>query len=199
MRRWWVIVAALALGGCSSLPDPGKVALSAPMPLPARARVLIDISQSDLDRKFSYDLNTVTRQQTDIKEGAALEQAAAGLLGQAFLATGLNQAAPRPDVVAHISGTEEFDHVADTFHVKCGIDAARADGIPLGHFYGAYKSPPVLSIEASLPRVYALCLKGPVEAMLRSAEWTRFAAAGFPPLDTAAVDGYLRSQGYVIR
>lgn len=201
MRRWGIAAAlTVALGGCGpSLPDPGAIHLSAPLALPQRARVMIDIAPPDLDRKFSYKLNTVSRQTTDIGDGAAMAQAASGLLGHAFAATSVNQASPSPEVVARITGTAVFDRVGGTFRVECGLDAARADGIPFGHFYNVYKSPPVLSLEDNLPRVYAQCLKGPVEDMLRSPEFTTFAAAGFPALDPATVAGYLRSQGYAVR
>ena len=201
MRRWVnTAMLALALGGCAAnLPDPGQVKLAVPAALPLRARVLVDIAQSDLDRKLSYQLNQVSRQDTDIKEGLALEQAAVGLLGQVFAATAVNQPSPRPDVIARITGTAVYNRVAGTFRVICGIDANRVDGIPLGHFYNAYTSEPVLSLEGSLPRVYAQCLKGPVEDLLRAPAFTRLAAAGFPPPDPAAATGYLRSQGYVVR
>ncbi len=201
MRRWMgAAVLTLVVGGCAAgLPDPGEVRLSAAMALPVRARVLVDVAQSDLDRKFTYDINAISPQDTGLKDGVAMQQAAVGLLGHAFAAVTANQPSPRPDVVARVTGTAVFNQVAGTFHVVCGIDAVRADGIPLGHFYATYKSQPVMSLEASLPRVYAQCLKGPVEDLLRSPEFTRLAAAGFPAPDPAVVDGYLRSQGYMVR
>jgi hypothetical protein len=201
MRRWVKAAALiLALGGCTGgLPEPREIPLAAPTALPAKARVLIHIAQSDLERKFSYQLNSISRQETDIDEGAALQQAAVGLLGRAFAATAVNQVTPRPDVVVRVSGTEVYARVDGTFRVSCGIDAARADGIPLGHFYSAYKSPAAMSLEAALPRVYAQCLKGPVEDLLRSPEFAQLAAAGFPAPDPAVSDGYLRSQGFVVR
>lgn len=200
MRRGAMAAALmLALGGCAlGLPDPGEIRLAAPVALPAGARVMVDIAQGDLDRKFSYRINDSGQQDTDIQEGAALEQAAMGLLGRAFTAAAVNRTTPRPDVVARVTGTAQY-RSDGTFRVVCGLDAARGDGIPLGHYYNAYTSPPVLGLETGLRRVYAQCLKGPVEDMLRSPEFARLAAAGFPAPDPAATDAYLRSQGFVVR
>lgn len=200
MRRWVVgVAAALGLGGCTtSLPEPAQIPLAAPTALPMKAQVLLHVSQGDLERAFSYKLNSVSRQETDIHDGQIMAQAAHDMLAHAFAGVAVNQPYPLPDLVVTVSGTALFDRTSGSFRVTCALDANRADGMPVAHGYNVYSSPTALGFETSMRRFYGQCLKGPIEELLRSPALARLAAAGLPAADQAAAEGYLRIQGFPI-
>lgn len=199
----WMMVAALGivLSGCAQPPRPEQVTLAAPpgLTLPTSGRAMVYIAQSDLDRKFSYDLNRVSKEETDIPEGQALASASRAVLGKAFAQVATNDPRIQPDVIARVGGTAVYDRIGGTFKVKCEVDSYRADGDPIGHFFNVYKSAPVLSFGESLPRLYAQCLKPAVEEMMRSPSMLAMVRAGFPRPDPAAADAYLRSQGFTVQ
>ena len=200
-RRMVVMVVAALLAGCGGgPPKPETLTLAAPdgarLPLPARAMVFV--AQSDLERTLTYDINQVSQQTTDIRDGEAMEQAARALVSKAFATTATNQPTLRPHVVLRVTGKAVWNYRASEFKVTCEISATDGIGALIGRFPGAYRSEPVLSLESSLAPVYAQCLREPLEHLLRTPEIAEMSRAGFPDPDLAATNAYLRSQGFVI-
>ncbi|MDA8230675.1 MAG: hypothetical protein M0006_04995 [Magnetospirillum sp.] len=201
MARWIVAVAVgVALSACAQIPRPEDVALTSPpgMALPVKGRLMVYISDQDLARKFSYNINPISKEETGISDGQALDRAARGVLGKAFAVVATNDPGIRPDVVARITGKAVWDRDDGSFKVTCELDAHRADGDAIGYFFSVIKSAPVMSFAEALPRVYAQCLKPPTEELMRSPAMAAMVRAGFPPLDPAAVRSYLRSQGFAM-
>jgi hypothetical protein len=200
MRRTMTAMGLAALvAACGTLPPPQAVPVTPPpgLSLPVPGTALILISDQDMDRLFSYDLNRITREKTDYKEGEAMALAARDVMAHAFAQVAVNDPDFRPNVIARIGGQADWSQGAATFTVSCHLDATDATGIPIGHFYNTYHSPALASMTASLPRVYAQCLRGPVQDLMASAPVEAQARAGFPAANPVAVDAYLRSQGLV--
>lgn len=202
MARWMLAAAfVLGLAGCgASLPKPDEIAPTAPagLALPLKARVMLFVAQADLERKLAYDVNLVSVEVTDIKEGEALAQAAQALLAKAFATVATNQPSIRPQVVARVTGKAVWDRKESTFRINCEIFATDAGGGLIGRYFDIYRSPSVLSLESSLAPAFGQCLKRPLDEFLRSPGLAELARAGFPEPVPAVGNAYLRSQGFVI-
>jgi len=202
--RHWMIGAALAvmLAGCgATLPKSAEVPLATPpgLALPLKGRALLYVADVDLKRKFAYDLNRISREETDIPDGVLLQGAARDLLSKGFATVTSNEPLPLPHVVVRVGGVAAWNRVEGSYRVTCSVDAYESDGIPIGSFLNLFKSTPLHGFEEALPRLYAQCLRQPMEDMLRSPAIAALAKAGFPEPNPVKTDAYLRSQGFVIR
>jgi hypothetical protein len=193
---------ALGLAGCgATLPTPAEVPLAAPpgLTLPVKGRAMLYVAESDLKRKFGYDLNRISREETDIKDGQLLQSAGRELLSKAFATVTSNQPLPRPHVMVRVTGAANWNRVDGSYKVTCGVNALESDGIPIGSWLNVFKATPIHTFESALPRLYAQCLRQPMEDMMRSPVIAEMARTGFPEPDPVKVDPYLRSQGFIIR
>ncbi len=198
------VVLCLLLTGClvgADLPQPDQLTVTAPpgASLPLRGRVLLVVTQSDKDRLLSYEINRVSREETKIHEGEAMERAALALFGKAFAHGAANRPDIRPHIIARISGKATWNRMDSTYKIMCAIDANTSEGYPIGSFIKSYQSPSVLNLDSSLSPAYGQCLKLALDDMLQAPGLTQMIQAGFPEPDPEKTAGYLRSQGFVIR
>ena len=201
MTRWMMAATlGLALAGCANLPQPESFTPTAPAgaALPLKARALVVIATDDLGRKLSYDGNHQNVDTTDIGDGLALERAARALASKAFATVATNKPAIRPQLLLRVTGKAVWNYRDSSFKVTCEIFATDGVGTPIGHFPGAYRSPPVIDMESSLTPIYGQCLRNPLNELLRAQGLADMIRTGFPEPDVAATNAYLRSQGFVI-
>jgi len=198
MSRYAGIIAlSVLLSGCGlSLPAPEAVRLD-PVPgvsPPLPARVMVYAGQGDLDRKLVLQVTRLQSEDSNVKDGTALAQAARAVLSQAFARVEINDVAIRPQIVVRLYGQGLWSKPNTRLRVGCGIDVFTADGFPIGNFgnrfdlhSGEYDSP--------LASAYAQCLKRPVEQLLASPALARLAASGFRDPSPVAVERWMQTLG----
>jgi hypothetical protein len=203
MRRISVLAgmmaATAALAGCAS-PGTGRTALTPPpgLGLPLDGRVLVQMSQPDLDRKLVMDADSRDPVTTDIVEGRALDRAAEVVLGRAFRTVATNRPTLDAPIVARITGKARYVSSQAKLSVTCVVDAVKADGTTIGYFFNTYRSALIFGMSDALPGAFEACLNRPVQQLIDAPAVRALAAAGFPAPDRVAADAYLRSQGFVV-
>ena len=202
MKQWLMGAMVLAVSACgATLPQPEDVKVSAPsgMNLPVKGRAMVMLAEADLNRTFSYSLNRIGSEQTQIPEGKAMDRALHGVMGRAFSSVTTNDPALRPHVIARASGKAIWNRIDGTYRVHCEIMAYEGDGIPIGRFANAFSAKPLDTFESALAPLYTQCFKQPVEEMMASPALARMSAAGFPEPNQAASTAYLQAQGFAVR
>ncbi len=201
VRSGAMVALGLALlAGCAMLPPPDRVDL-APVPgvaLPYKARVMIYAGRSELDRKLLIQMSRFQTEESEVKDGEALARSARVVLAKGFQQVEINDPTIRPQLVVKLIGKGTWNRQDAKIKVGCALDVWTADGIPLGSFPNRYDSPES-DYRYDLDAAYALCLKKPVEDLLRSPGLATLAGAGFKDPPVAAADAWIRTLGPIPR
>lgn len=193
-----MVLVTATLAGCllPQLPPPETVQL-APVPgvaLPFKARVMVFVGESDINRNFSIQLTRFQSEETKIKDGLALAKAARTVLAKGFEQVEVNDPAIRPQIVVKLAGKGSWTRQDGMMKVSCALDAWTADGIPLGYFGARYDAERT-DYREELEAAYGQCLKKSVDELLRSSTLARLAGAGFRDPPAPAVEAWIRTLG----
>ena len=190
--------AAILLAGCAAKQDL-KIAVPG-VALPTAGRVMLLVSQTELERPFEYNLNQVTKETTDISDGKAMADSAQAILTQVFRQVEVNKPEIHPHFVIRPQGVAKWDRAGGRYHVTCRLDAYNGSGDPIGIFAAAAVPPPRLGdFKETLPQAYADCLKDAAQKFAAAPEFKALADAGFPDPNPAAQRSYLRALGFTVR
>ena len=194
-----LVLAVALLVGCSGKQDLAVVAPQG-IALPSAGRVLLVVPAADLERLFTYDLNLVTKETTDINEGKAVSDSAQLILSKIFGQVAINKPDSHPHFVARVQGSEKWDKNGGRYHVTCRFDIYNGTGDPLG-IYAATVVPPARlgDFKDTLPQAYEDCLKVAADKFVASSEFRDSYNAGFPDPNPAAQKAYLRAIGFTVR
>ncbi|MBI3444783.1 MAG: hypothetical protein HY055_05375 [Magnetospirillum sp.] len=199
-RTGWIGVMAMAslLAGCSSGLPPAASVEPSPVPgvaLPYKARVMIYMGETDLNRNLVIQISRYQTEETKVKDGQALANAARALLSKGFQQAEINDPALRPQIVVRLIGKTSWARLDTRFKIGCGIDAWTSDGVPLGNFTTRWESPVENDYASDLEAAYGQCLKKPLDDLLRSPGLAQQAGTGFKSGSAAAIDTWMRSLG----
>ena len=193
------ILAAVLLAGCAGNPDLTVIAPKG-MSLPSAGRALLVVPAADLERAFTYDLNLVTKETTDISEGKALADSALMVLSKVFRQVEANKPDVHPHFVVRVQGTAKWDRNGGRYHMTCRFDLYNGTGDPIGIFAASLvPSPRLGDFKDTLPQAYADCLKVAADKFVASPEFKEIYDAGFPEPNVVAQRSYLRAIGFSVR
>lgn len=192
-------VAALLLAGCmgKTVPPASQLSVSAPagLALPAKARVMMVMAASDLDRPLVIQATLFRSEQTSVNDGRTVERAAHSILAQAFPNLATNQPSMRPQLVVKVTASPRFSKLDRMLKIGCGLDLYQADGTALGNFVARFDHPDPVEYKDALADAYGHCFKRAADQMLASPALARVAKAGYPDPHPAAFAAFMESLG----
>lgn len=192
-----VMALALSLGGCA-LPAADTIQL-APVPgvaLPYKARVMVFASETDLARTMTIAVTRTQDEETKVREGFAQAKATRTMLAKGFETVEINDRSIRPQIVVKLVGKANWSKLDRRIKVGCALDVWTADGVPLGNFANRVDAGEA-DYRSELESAYALCLKKPMDELLRSPALARLAGTGFRDPPNPAVEAWMRTLGTI--
>lgn len=203
MTAWgkFSVTAAMifALTGCARLEPADSVSLS-PVPgvaLPYKARVMVFASDAELSRNLTIALTRYQNEETKIREGYALANAARIVLAKGFERVEVNDPSIRPQIIIKLTGGKaSWSRLDGKMKTGCAVDAWTSDGIPLGTFVARYDAGET-DYRSDLESAFAHCLKKPVEEFMNAPTLARLAGTGFRDPPAQAVADWMRTLGNI--